>query len=493
MKDLRTVPVTAQWQVLRELRDWEWKEFGLKPYNYELEVSDRLILAAVLGGLEIAVAVSRQAGKTTAVVWTIAFLMRYMPELTGTFWACGFFTPQREQVKTDRDRLLNHLRKGMKLYEYTVAEANSNTLRIAYGDNIIAECFLFGVSPTSHPESKTLNMAIVEEAHKLNEKIFDNDIRPMLASTNGSIIRTGVAGTQVKKFKSLLASKLAYQADDRVVLAEKRAAFERTADPYHLRYPAFLEAEKVRLGGEDSIPYKLNYRLEWCIGKGSFATPELLAACRVAPVEWQPSDHFEWVSFSIDHARNHDRTWIMAIGKKTDWDKPRLIHCECVPLGMDYDTQAERFVQVYRTFTNMDTSVIVPDCTGQGDFMADAIMKKLGYSAGGDSDASLGMIRYKFTSQGKDETAKLLQQAVKYATVGLPDAPTPDEIAFEKEMLNLELHMNGLLMTWHAPESMSETMDGEEPHDDACATFMLGLVGVARLALRTVPNIRSLA
>ena len=486
------MPVGAKWQILRELRDWEWREFGLRPYRYEVEVSDRIILAAVLGGLEIAVAVARQSGKTTAVVWTIAFLMRYMPELTGTFWSVGFFTPQREQVKTDRDRLLNHLRKGMNIYGYVVTEANSNTVRIAYGDTVIAECFMFCVSPTSHPESKTLHMAIVEESHKLNETIFDNDIRPMLASTNGSIIRTGVAGTQTKKFKKLLEQKLAYIADDRVVLAEKRAAYERTHDPYHLRYPAFLESEKLRLGGEDSIPYKLNYRLEWCIGKGSFATPEMIAACRVPTVEWKHGDRFEYVVFCIDHARNHDRTWIMAIGKKYEWDKPRMLSCERLLKGMDYDTQAERFVQVYRQFTNCDASAIVPDCTGQGDFMADAILKKLGFPADGGSDVSAGLIRFKFTSQGKDETAKLLQQAIKYATVGFSAIPSPDEKAFESELLSLELHMNGLLMTWHAPEAASDTIDGDEPHDDACATFMLGLVGIARLAARAMPNIRVL-
>ena len=52
--------------------------------------------------------------------------------------------------------------------------------------------------------------------------------------------------------------------------------------------------------------------------------------------------------------------------------------------------------------------------------------------------------------------------------------------------------MNGLLMTWHAPEAASDTIDGDEPHDDACATFMLGLVGIARLAARAMPNIRVL-
>lgn len=440
--------------------------------------------------MEIAVAVCRQSGKTTAVVWTMAFLLRYMPELTGAFWSVGFFTPQREQVKTDRDRLLSHLHKGAKFYGYDVIESNAFTLRIGYGGTAISECFMFCVSPTSHPESKTLNFVLVEEAHKLNETIFDNDIRPMLASTNGSILRTGVAGTQRKRFMQLLAGKLAYLADDRVVLAEKLAAYEKTGDPYHLRYPAFLEKEKDRLGGEDSIPYKLNYRLEWCIGTGQFATPDEIEAMRFDGALSPPSDAYEWVAFGLDHARNHDRTWIIGIGKKEEWDKPRLVWVERLQKRMSYEEQAKRFVEVHSLFTNTGDIAIVPDCTGQGDFMADSILAKMGYSAGGDQDDDAGVVRFKFTTQGKDETAKLLYQAVKHITVQFPGTQSPDQLALEAELLVLELHMNGELMTWHAPESSAETIDGEEPHDDACASLMLALVGAVRLKSKPQPNIR---
>lgn len=481
-----------QWTSLRVLRDAEWKLFSFYPYRYEVEASDRIILGAIMGGLDVAIAISRQAGKTTAVVMTIAFLMRYMPELTGKFWSVGFFTPQKEQFKTDRDRLLSHLKRGEQLYKYNVLEANANTLRIGYGKgeaDMMAECFLFPVSPTSHPESKTLHMAIVEESHKLNERIFNEDIRPMLASTNGSIIRTGVAGTQKKQFMQLLKRPIAFQANDVRVMAEKKKAFDETGDTYHMNYAAFLEKEKRELGGEDSIPYKLNYRLEWCIGKGHFVTEDKLEAARSKEAPPPITDVYEWVAVGVDHARNFDRTWAIAVAKKIEWQKPRIIHIERLE-KMKYSAQAKRVVDLLRSFKGATDVICIPDSTGQGDFMGDEIENKSDHEWSSDHEPS-NLIRFKFTQQGKDETAEMLLQVFRDGTVELPPVGTfVDQQEFENELLELELHMKGNLRTWYAPESASETVDGREPHDDAAASFMLALVGMRQMNARITPSIR---
>lgn len=427
--------------------------------------------------------------------------MRYMPEITGRFWSVGFFTPQREQAKTNRDRLVSHLHATANVYGFEIMEANSNTIRIGYrkGKEVVvtAECFVFCVSPTSHPESKTLDMAIVEESHKINDDIFKNDIRPMLASTNGSVIWTGVAGTRRCHFKDVMDKPLAYLADVDKVIADKERAFKETGDSRHLNYKAFIAAELDKLkeeGGRTSVPFKINYLLKWALGKGQFVTTEKIESLRYA-TEIDLSKTFEWIAFGLDHARNVDRTWIIAIGKMPEWDKPRVIFVERLA-RMDYDAQAEIVVKRLSEFQSEEFMLAV-DCTGQGDFMADLIEKKSGRNWRTYDDKTGGnMVRFKFTQQGKDETGTLLKQCFTYGLVEMPPrgATASDEAIFESELCDLELHMNGSFITWHAPATLSRSTqpdnDEEEAHDDAAATFMLALVAQKRMKEKIVPRIR---
>lgn len=473
----------------------------MNPYRFQIEISDRILLAALLGGLDIAIKVSRQSGKTTAVIWTIGFLMRWMPEITERFFSIGFFTPQKEQVKTDRDRLEGNIVRFEKLYGYKILENNHGTIRIGYGDGtkIASEAYVFCVNPTSHPESKTLDMAVVEESHKLRDDIFENDIAPMLTATNGSVIRTGVGVVQHKRFVQVLkSSKLSIVVNADEVIRQKNQAFKETKDPYHLNYEKFLIGQVARfealgLGGKDSIPYKLNYALIDCIGGKSGIKPEDVEALHTFKDPTIYELPYEWVSIGIDHARQHDYTFIFVIAKLKEWKKPRAIHIEKITRGTRYDEQARTLVALKKRFINTESFAIVPDSTGQGDFMADNILRELGYSGDAKTgDESAGIIRYKFTSQGKDETAKLLLQSIKHALVEFPIEISEDQKTFENELLQLEIHTNGQLMSWAAPESKSETVDGLEPHDDAVAAFCLALIGMEKMLHRVEPSIRFL-
>ncbi len=465
---------------MKDLRDAEWEAHNFHAYDYEVEISNRILIAASLGGLEIPIAIARQSGKTTSIVQTIAFLLKYAPEVLDTFFAVGFFTPQRQQVKTDRDRLVRLLYADREQYGFTMPEVNQDTVRIAYGNKEVSECYMFAVSPTSHPESKTLNMVIIEEGHKINDAIVANDIRPMAAATNGSFIWSGVAGTKRQVFKTLIEeNKLGVVIPYDRVIEAKQTAFEKTNDPFHLKYKDFVEKEMERLGA-DSTPFKLNYKLEWCIGAGSGIALEDIEALRYRDAT-DPGDAYEWVSVGIDHARNKDRTWIVAIGKREEWDTPRIVWIEQLPQGLGYPQQAERVVARLQSFENAERIVAVPDSTGQGDFMGDLIEQ---YSHGHFDEKIGSLVRFKFTSQGKDETGVLLQQMFRHKTVQIPHATVandPDALSgLEVELLDLEIRMNGALVTWAAPESASTSVQ-EDPHDDAVASLCLALAGMKRI------------
>ena len=75
----------------------------------------------------------------------------------------------------------------------SLEEANGTTLKLGNGNTI----YCFSLSPTSHLESKTLHLAIIEEAQKIDDEKAKNEVFPILASTNGSKIFIGSGGYQL--------------------------------------------------------------------------------------------------------------------------------------------------------------------------------------------------------------------------------------------------------------------------------------------------------
>ena len=87
-------------------------------YPYQEDISNR-ILAALLHNLnatteqdvselelyELSIEISRQAGKTTCVVYTVAIIMTYIAELYDRPISIGIFAPQIEQARTDFERM----------------------------------------------------------------------------------------------------------------------------------------------------------------------------------------------------------------------------------------------------------------------------------------------------------------------------------------------------------------------------------------------------
>ena len=122
--------------------------------------------------LDIPFEISRQAGKTTVIVHAIEFVMIFFTEAFGRSLQIGIFAPQIEQAKTDFDRLKLALRQSNDdLLAYTSdeqsriakEESNARTLVLPNGTS----CFIFPVTPTSKPESKTLDLIIFEESQDL--------------------------------------------------------------------------------------------------------------------------------------------------------------------------------------------------------------------------------------------------------------------------------------------------------------------------------------
>jgi phage terminase large subunit-like protein len=186
---------------------------GVVLYEYQEVISDRII-DAVLQNMritsgateedikklvrhEIGIEISRQAGKTTVVVLTVEFIMLYFPKIFGRRVYIGIFAPQIEQAKTDFDRLKEALYRSAPLWNIDSStdkefkeQSNSKTLVLPNGSS----CYIFPVTKTSKPESKTLDLIIFEESQDLDDSIVKQQIWPMGATTNAPTVYIGTAG-----------------------------------------------------------------------------------------------------------------------------------------------------------------------------------------------------------------------------------------------------------------------------------------------------------
>jgi len=354
-------------------------------YDYQFEVSDKIIEALVdnlllmrgatpeqvekMETLELPVEFSRQSGKTTAIVHTIEFIMLFFPTMFTDVIEIGLFAPQKEQAKTDFDRLKNLLLKTEKKLivtdhdteRRTKEESNARTVALPNG----ASCFISPVTKQSKSESKTFKLMIFEEAQDIEDRIVQEDIFPMAASTNAPRIFIGTAGVKECYFKKLTEREGALIYPWRTVAEHRRRVYEQTNDPKHLLYEQFVKNEIAKYPrGEEDDAIKRPYNLVWITDVGQFISRDTLFACRItAPYERENKEFLHYAG--IDQAKHVDQT-VLKIGRVID---NRLTVVNSFELqGVNYPDQ---FDALSRLLDNFKIAALAIDSTGQGDYMPD--------------------------------------------------------------------------------------------------------------------------
>lgn len=445
-------------------------------YPYQEIVSDKILAALIqnlrltssateeevkkLKLIEIPVEFSRQSGKTTAIVYTVEFIMTWLSVYFDRQIHIGIFAPQIEQAKTDFDRLKIALRrvKNMvvvnELMEREIKEQeNAKTLVLPDGSS----CYIAPVSKTSHPESKTLDLIIFEESQDLDDQIVKESIWPIGASTNAPRIYLGTAGTRICHFYRLgqTGNSLKLYFED--IVAQRRETYDQTLDSKHLIYEQTIRQE-IEKQGFDSDEIQRPYFGKWLIGTGQFTTDEDLTALidekRTRPT-WQ---HTKFECFAgIDTAKHPDSTVVTVIRYNSELKKKELLNW-CELHGENYQDQFDiikDFLSHYRI------EAVAIDSTGQGDFMPDMFENNTEWS-----DEHSGLYRIKFTSVSKDLIYKNLKVSIKELLTTLPKLDTKQGEKFRQQMLDLQQEHKGQLLSVHHP-------DDPNAHDDYSDSWAL--------------------
>lgn len=494
-----------------DLRDVFLEDYlGITFYDYQREVSD-IIITALLerNGLEIPIEISRQAGKTEAVVCTICFLMTFSKQLSIRFWGyeAGFrfiiFSPQKEQAKTDFDRLKGYLAKlKYKGFRDLVdnKESNQTTLQITNG----SFCYIFPLTPTSNPESKSADMIIFEEAHKIIDSEKKNKATPMGASTNAPEISIGVSWYQKNDFKRLIDANPKhprYPAEK--VIKERRKLYEQDGNERHLLYERHYRKKLEDLGPDDTS-LKTQYNLQWVLEAGQFMLAEDWDDITSKYVYYDKKGVKLWMKphlldedlksdcyAGIDTAKNPDSTVVTIVrwNEVTQW-KELIALLEL--RGVNYPEQFTIIsgfdtVEGKRTHMGMFDSFHVVgmgiDSTGQGSFMPDMFKAHTNFR-----DERSGLFEVKFSLMTKDSIYTNLQQVVTNRLTAIPADDTLELRKLRKQLLDLEAEYKGQFLTCHHPEGSE---NGEVYHDDYPDSFALCEWAFAMRQRIAKPKIRS--
>jgi hypothetical protein len=456
-------------------------------YPYQDVISDKILDALIqnlrlttgateddikkLINIEVPVEISRQAGKTTAIVLTIEFVMIYFPKIfkLERRLEIGIFAPQAEQAKTDFDRLKEALKRSGEIFEAYEGneykeQNNAKTLVMPNG----ATCYIAPISPTSLPESKSLALMIFEEAQDANDKIVKEQIWPMGATTNAPRIYVGTAGTRICYFRKLGRRPTAIKIYFEEIVKQRRAVFLETEEALHLIYEQYVRSE-IEKHGLDSDEVQRPYFGKWLIGTGNFTTEEQLMLLE-DPKRGITHQYKKTLCFAgIDTAKHPDSTVCTILrdtgqiaekklpnGDTQIYRKKELVNW-CELRGENYPHQFEILMEF---LSHYNIAAMAIDSTGQGDFMPDMFEANSEWI-----DEKSGLYRMKFSLITKDVMYKNLKMVIQELLTTLPNLGTKQGEKFKQQMLDLQQEYKGNLLSVHHPKDASDVKE-EDLHDD---------------------------
>lgn len=443
-------------------------QYDIEFYPYQEEISDR-ILQALLENLritanateedvkklkqhEIAIEISRQAGKTLAVGHTGEFILTFLPTMFKRPIRIGIFAGQVDQAKISYNIMRNSLRQAKATLfvldddQQRFIKEEENARKLVMPDGSSAA--IAPISKTSQIEGLTLDLIIIDEAQDADDTIVQHSIWPMGKTTNAPRVYIGKAGTQINHFYRLSQAGNSYKVYFEEVVKQRRALYDSTRDARHLIYEQSVRAD-ITTYGEESDFIQREYFGKWQIGTGQFTTLEQLG--EMVAQRGMTYHHKEMECFAgIDTAKHPDSTVVTILRYNSELKKKEILNW-CELHGENYQNQydiIQDFLSHYRVIA------VAIDSTGQGDFMPDMFEAHSEWA-----DEKSGLYRVKFSAVSKDNIYKNLKVSIEQLLTTLPKLDTKQGRKFQQQMLDLQQEYKGQLLSVHHPED-------PQAHDD---------------------------
>lgn len=445
-------------------------QHNLTFYPYQERISDEILKALLdnlritagaseeevkkLKQVEIAIELSRQAGKTYAVGHTAEFILTFLPVMFDRPIKIGIFAAQIDQAKISYGIMRNSLRKAKATIvpvspeeeQYIKEEENAKKLVLPDGSSAAVA----PINLVSQIEGLTLDLIIIDEAQVAKDKIVKHSIWPMGKVTNAPRVYIGKAGTQINHFYRLSQGNDTIKVYFEDVVKQRKQVYDITHDPVHLIYEQSVRSD-ITEQGIDADEIQREYFGKWQIGTGQFTTQEELDAL-IDPKRTRPAwrNEKEDCFAGIDTAKHPDSTVVTIVRYNKETKQKELLNW-CELRGENYSDQFDIIVDFLSHYKIVAVAI---DSTGQGDFMPDMFEKNTEWA-----DEHSGLYRVKFSAVSKDLIYKNLKVSIKGLLTTLPILGTKQGEKFRMQMLDLQQEHKGQLLSVHHP-------DDPNAHDD---------------------------
>ena len=445
---------------------------GISIYGYQHQIAFRIIHSVLVNdGESITMLLSRQSGKTEVLSFVSCTLLVIMPILGKMFpelqhlqhgIQIGLFAPQRDQVDTTYGRTLGRIKSQNSQMVMSDPEIATSLTSKAY-ITLDNGSFMTGqvANKQSKIESKTFHIAIIEEAQDVDSYIVEKSIEPMVAATNGVIIRCGTTGVRKNhfweeiQFNRLKNRKITdprlgfhYEFNYKDIIGFKRDQYAIDKKAFHLNYEKTINKLIAKRGSDDPT-FKLNYGLIWSLDEGMFFTSssykQVLDKRRGFITE---VDDNQLVCAGLDIAKDYAST-VLTIGTVEevelmdgDYDIQKKIGTWIELKNADYEFQ---HYEICNTLIEYGVDILYADYTGVGKAVVDRMLHEIG-------DKVL-IIPYTFSRPSKSDMWLSLDSDVKTNRLSVPAnkkvRASLEYQAFEEQVLNLQKDYQGSYLVAH--------------------------------------------
>ncbi len=310
----------------------------IKFHPYQTPIAYSIIESIIIGdGAEKTLIATRQSGKSEVVSNVIAGLMVILPKLADIYpmWCgkfkkgflVGVFAPTEEQADTVFGRVVSKLTSDHAMDflldpdidDKPTAGGARGKGKLIMLKNCGSLCRMQTCNPKAKIESKTYHFTFIDEAQEADEHMIMKSIRPMMASTNGTMVLGGTAQRYKSYFYNAIQRNKRSDVNSRTGRQNHHEYDWRIAAKANDNYRKFIEGEKIRIG-EDSDEFQMSYCNRWMLEKGMFVSTERLESMYD---QQMPLIHEWWktpVVVGIDVARSNDSTVVTPVW--VDWDRP---------------------------------------------------------------------------------------------------------------------------------------------------------------------------
>jgi len=473
---------------------------------------------------------SRQSGKSNMLAALGAGLTVILPVLARTFpdderlarldtWGSGrgiqigIFGPNQESTGPIYERMREivmseHAQEICADPEISVhlVQSRGDSLQWNTGARVRAKTANEG----AFVEGKTYHLVIIDEAQKVLGAKVRKEISPMLAATNGTMVKIGTAwmsrgGFHLDIQTNILVQKNGgkqnhFEFDYEIVIREKRALYDRQKRSYdqyqqqmadlragrrkeppaanlrtvvpdatHLSYEKWLTGEIRRLGGTHSEEFKMNFKLAWQESRQIAFTDDELTRGAMPNVEMVSSQRRGVIVAGLDIAKSNDSTVLTV----TEVDFSIPIHeadvsrAQTTPVDVHYIKRILGWKELQGSFENLQYGGIVDFLSGfavqrlVGDStgMGDPVMERLEVLL---APLAIEVVPFRYGTASKSDLYKYYLQEFKSGRIQYPAGElTQDSIEFRHF---IEQHSD--LVREYVGSYLSCSASEESLHDD---------------------------